>query len=102
MGNGQTQTFNVGSGTNDPATNTYYTGSGSDSNTLAGLASAINAAAAGSQPTYSGVAGSDTVTSSGTMVVFALFQRRRRRLAIVFSDAILRLVGGGFGCRPGA
>ena len=68
VGNGQTQTFNVGSGTNDPATNTYYTGSGSDSNTLAGLASAINAAAAGSQPTYSGVAGSDTVTSSGTMV----------------------------------
>ena len=65
---GQTQTFNIGSGTNDPATNTYYTGSGSDYNTLSGLAEAINAAAAGPELTYSGTAGSDTVTSSGTMI----------------------------------
>ena len=76
-GAGQELTFNLGSGVNDPATNTYYTGSGSDSNTLAGLADAINAAAAGSQLTYSGTDGSDAtdgsdgtgaVTSSGTMV----------------------------------
>ena len=86
VGNGQTQTFNIGSGVNDPATNTYYTGSGSGYNTLSSLADAINAAAAGSQLTYSGVDGSDTVTSSGVMVANS---------AAVLSGSVSIQVAGG-------
>jgi flagellar hook-associated protein 2 len=67
VGGGSAQTFVMGGGTNDPGTNTYYTGTGSGSNTLAGLAAAINAAAANTQLTYSGTAGSGTVTSSGAI-----------------------------------
>ena len=67
VGSGPAQTFVMGSGANDPGNNTYYTGSGSDSNSLAGLASAIDAAAANTELTYSGTAGSSTVTSSGTL-----------------------------------
>jgi flagellar hook-associated protein 2 len=67
VGGGPAQTFVMGSGVNDPGTNTYYTGSGSDSNTLAGLAAAINAASADTELTYSGTAGSDGVTSNGTI-----------------------------------
>jgi flagellar hook-associated protein 2 len=85
-GSGQTQTYTLGSGANDPATNTYYTGSGSDSNTLQGLADAINTAAAGSQLTYSGTAGSDTVTSSGTMVANS---------AVELSGSVTIQVGSG-------
>jgi flagellar hook-associated protein 2 len=47
LGNGAAQNIVIGAGTNDPATNTYYTGSASGDNTLSGLADAINAAGLG-------------------------------------------------------
>jgi flagellar hook-associated protein 2 len=66
-GNGAVQTFIVGSGTNNPATGTYYTGSGSDYNTLSGLVNAINAADGQTTLSYAGTAGSSTTVSSGTL-----------------------------------
>ncbi len=80
VGGGQKLTFNVGSGVNNPAANIYYTGSGIDSNTLESLANAINAAAAGSELTYSGVDGrdatdgGDAITSNGTMIASSTAQ----------------------------
>jgi flagellar hook-associated protein 2 len=44
LGSGAPQRIVIGAGTNDPATNTYYTGSASGDNTLSGVAGAINAA----------------------------------------------------------
>jgi flagellar hook-associated protein 2 len=67
VGSGTVQTFIVGSGTDNPATGTYYTGSGSDYNTLSGLVDAINAADGQTTLSYSGTAGSDTTVSSGTL-----------------------------------
>jgi flagellar hook-associated protein 2 len=67
VGNGTTQTIVIGSAPANPPADTFYTGSGSGYNTLAGLASAINAAASGTALTYSGTDGTDTVASSGTL-----------------------------------
>lgn len=47
VGNGTTENIVIGPGTNDPATNTYYTGSGTGNQTLSGLAGTINAAGLG-------------------------------------------------------
>jgi flagellar hook-associated protein 2 len=47
VGSGSTETFVVGSAPSDPPADTYYTGSGSDYNSLSGLAEAINAAGIG-------------------------------------------------------
>ncbi len=63
LGNGTTETIKVGPGTSGDGT--FYTGSGSDSDTLAGLAAAINAAGANTPVTYSSAADG----SSGTMTV---------------------------------
>lgn len=67
VGNGATETFVIGAAPSSgaPDANTYYTGDGV--NTLDGLAAAINAANSGTPLSYSGTAGSDTVTSSGTL-----------------------------------
>ena len=67
VGNGNTQTIVIGSAVDPPPADTFYTGSGNDSNTLQGLADAINAAAAGTSMTYTGTAGTDSVASSGTL-----------------------------------
>ncbi len=67
VGTGTTQTIVIGSAPSNPPADTYYTGSGSDSNTIQGLADAINAAAAGTNMTYTGTAGTDTVASTGTL-----------------------------------
>jgi flagellar hook-associated protein 2 len=67
VGSGTTQTIVIGSAPVSPAADTFYTGSGSDYNTLQGLADAINAAAAGTQMSYSGTAGTDSVASRGTL-----------------------------------
>lgn len=66
-GNGPLQTFTIGPGTN--GINTFFTGSGSDANTLTGLLDAINAANAGSTVAYTGTDGSGGSNSSGTMNV---------------------------------
>ncbi len=58
LGNGTKATFQVGAGTS--GSGTFYTGSGSGSNTLDGLAGAINAAAANAPVSYVGGASSDT------------------------------------------
>jgi flagellar hook-associated protein 2 len=69
VGTGTTQNFVVGSGTNDPATNTYYTGSASGYNTLSGLAAAINAANSSSSVTYADAGTtSTTAPDSGTLI----------------------------------
>jgi flagellar hook-associated protein 2 len=67
VGNGAMETFVIGAAPSSgaPNANTYYTGDGV--NTLDGLAAAINAANSGTPLSYSGTAGSDTVTSSGTL-----------------------------------
>ena len=72
VGNGTTQTFTVGPGTN--GVNTFYTGSGSGNDTLQGLADAINAANASTPVGYSGMAGTDggtPATSTGTLAADA-------------------------------
>ena len=67
-GGGTTQKFVVGSGTNDPATNTYYTGTASGYNTLTGLAAAINAANSPTAVTYTDAGTtSTTAPDSGTL-----------------------------------
>lgn len=72
VANGTQQTFTMGPGTN--RANTFYTGLGADSNTLAGLAAAINAANADTAVAYAGTAGSDAgfgtsaTTSNGTLI----------------------------------
>lgn len=72
VANGTRQTFTMGSGTN--GTNTFYTGSGAGSNTLAGLAAAINAANVSTSVSYAGTAGTDAgdgasaTTSNGTLI----------------------------------
>ncbi|HEY6491495.1 MAG: flagellar filament capping protein FliD [Terracidiphilus sp.] len=72
VSNGTRQTFTVGSGSN--GTNAFYTGSGANSNTLAGLAAAINAANVSTSVSYAGTAASDAgdgtsaTTSIGTLV----------------------------------
>ena len=67
VGSGTTQTIVIGSAPVPPAADTFYTGSGSDFNTLQGLADTINTAAAGTQMSYSGTAGTDSVPSSGSL-----------------------------------
>jgi flagellar hook-associated protein 2 len=67
VGPGRTQTIVIGSAVVPPPADTFYTGSGSDFNTLQGLADTINAAAAGTQMSYSGTAGTDSVASSGAL-----------------------------------
>lgn len=67
VGSGNTQNIVIGSAPSNPAADTIYTGSGSDYNTLSGLADAINAAANGTTLVYSGTDGSDSVPSSGTL-----------------------------------
>ena len=66
VGSGKTQTIVIGSAPASPAADTFYTGPGSDYNTIQGLADAINAAADGTVMNYTGTAGTDTVASSGT------------------------------------
>ncbi len=60
LGNGASETINVGPGTS--GNGVYYTGSGSDANTLAGLVAAINAAAVSTPVAYSATTGSDSGT----------------------------------------
>ncbi len=67
VGSGTTQTIVIGSAPINPPADTFYTGTGSGYNTIQGVADAINAAAAGTQMTYSGMAGTDTVASTGTL-----------------------------------
>jgi flagellar hook-associated protein 2 len=76
VGGGTTQTIVMGSAPTDPAANTFYTGSGSGSNTLAGLASAINSADLGLTATVVTSGGQSTLTllsgtegSSGALTV---------------------------------
>jgi flagellar hook-associated protein 2 len=59
VANGTTETIQVGPGTS--GNGVFYTGSDPDSDTFAGLATAINSAAAGTPVTYS-VAGTDSGT----------------------------------------
>lgn len=67
LGNGTTETIEVGPGTS--GNGVFYTGSGSDYNSLAGLAAAINNAAAASTPVaYSGSSGSDSGTITANNV----------------------------------
>jgi len=63
LGNGTTTKFQIGSGT--PGNGTFYTGSGSDADTLEGLAAAINAQAASTPVAYS----ADPGGSSGSITV---------------------------------
>jgi flagellar hook-associated protein 2 len=65
VGDGTAVNVVVGAGTN--TANTIYTGSGSDYNTISGLAAAINAAGAGTMLSYTGTAGSGTTASAGTL-----------------------------------
>jgi flagellar hook-associated protein 2 len=65
VGSGTTVKVVIGAGAN--TANTIYTGSGSDYNTISGLAAAINAAGAGTMLSYTGTAGSGTTASTGTL-----------------------------------
>ncbi len=72
MGNGALATFIVGSGSNSAVPGTYYTdntdvGGVDQGNTLSGLAAAINAVSSKPLLSYSGAAGSSTVTSNGAL-----------------------------------
>jgi flagellar hook-associated protein 2 len=65
VGSGTTQNIVIGSAPSNPLADTFYTGAGN--NTLQNLADTINAAAAGTQMTYTGTAGTDTIASTGTL-----------------------------------
>lgn len=88
VGGGKTQTIVIGSAVEPPPADTFYTGSGSGSNTLQGVADAINAAAAGTSMSYTGVAGTDTVASSGTLTAIP-------DASLPLSGTISIQVGGG-------
>jgi flagellar hook-associated protein 2 len=72
MGDGSSATFIVGSGSDTASPGTYYTdntdtGGTNNGNTLAGLAATINAASGNTILGYSGVAGTTSITSNGTL-----------------------------------
>jgi flagellar hook-associated protein 2 len=102
VGSGPAQKFVMGSGVNQPGNNTFYTGSGSGANTLAGLASAINAAAADTNPTYSGTAGSSSVTSSGTLSATSISPLSGTMSIQVGSGAAEKVVIGAAPSSPAA
>jgi flagellar hook-associated protein 2 len=98
VGTGNTQKFVVGTGTNDPATNTYYTGSASGYNTLSGLAAAINAANSPTSVVYTDAGTtSTTAPDSGTLTASS---------SSVLSGSVSIAVGSGttenivFGSQP--
>ena len=62
VGDGTTENVVIGAAPGSPAANTIYTGSGSDFNTLSGLANAITAAAVSTPVAYSSTTGSDSGT----------------------------------------